>query len=509
VNVSHIKPWLALVALALVSFTGPSDRQRASDTAAASEYEFSHESVIEEARRLAAREYAPRELPENSPLMQLSYDEYREIRFNSERGIWRNEQVPFRLELLTAGFIYRTPVTVAVVESGRAHNLLGTPDLFTFGPKVQRFAGETMPLSGFRVRTRLNSRSTWDEFLSFQGASYFRAVARDTVYGLSARGLALRTAHPTGEEFPAFTHFWIERPAANATGIVIHALLDSPSATGAYRFSVIPGTETVMDVDVTLFPRRPLDAVGIAPLTSMFLFNGSDRSRIDDFRNAVHDSDGLQILSAAGEQIWRPLANPTQLQISSFTSTAPRGFGLVQRARKLSDYQDLSSQWHRRPSVWVEPKGEWGAGAVELIEIPTDFEGNDNIVAMWRPRNAIPAGSPWRTSYRLRWSRHPPTISSLAKVVATRSGPTRDGRRRMFVVDFDAAASAPERLRLEIGSSAGKLSNQSLTYNPLTRGVRATFELDPANATLAELRLRLLRGDEPVSETWLYRWTAS
>jgi glucans biosynthesis protein len=366
-----------------------------------------------------------------------------------------------------------------------------------------------LPLSGFRVRTRLNSRSVWDEFLVFQGASYFRAVARDTLYGLSARGLAVRTAHPTGEEFPAFTHFWIERPSANASSMVVHALLDSPSVAGAYRFSVTPGVETVMDVDVTLFPRVALDNIGIAPLTSMFLFDESERARIDDFRDEVHDSDGLQIVMASGERVWRPLKNPTQLQVSSFTSQAPRGFGLVQRSRRVSDYHDLEAHYEQRPSVWIEPTSDWGAGAVQLFEIPTNNETNDNIVAFWRPTTVIAEGKPYHLSYRMRWNKQPKLTPALGKVTSTRSGPSFDGKRRIFVVEFTGTGRDIEGLRMDIGTSAGKLTNQVLQPSPLTKGVRASFELDPNSADVAELRLRLMRADKPVSETWLYRWTPS
>ena len=366
-----------------------------------------------------------------------------------------------------------------------------------------------MPASGFRVRSHINSRSVWDEFLVFQGASYFRAVSKNTLYGLSARGLALKTAHPTGEEFPEFTRFWIERPSANAAGIVIHALLESPSTTGAYRFSVLPGTETVMDVTLTLFPRVALESVGIAPLTSMFLFDESNRSRIDDFRDEVHDSDGLQIMLDSGEQVWRPLANPTQLQISSFTSTAPRAFGLVQRSRRISDFQDLDAQYEQRPSAWIEPIGRWAAGAVELIEIPTDEETNDNIIAMWRPKDPIPAGKPWTTSYRLRWNEQPRALPATGRVSVTRSGPSLDGKRRMFVLDYSGTGRTIEGLKVDVSASAGKISNVNLQPNPSTRGVRATFELAPGDASVIELRLRLLRGDRPATETWLYRWTAS
>lgn len=473
-------------------------------------YPFTSDTVVQLAKRLATESRTPPQLDGNSPLRQISYDQYRDIRVNPDSAIWRNEQVPLRVELLPAGFLFQTPVVVSIVESGIAREVKPTPDTFVLGPSVAKPLGNMMlPLSGFRVRSRINSRSVWDEFLVFQGASYFRAVGRNGLYGLSARGLALKTAQPTGEEFPAFTHFWIERPGANASGMVIHALLESASTTGAYRFSVVPGTETAMDVDLTLFPRVALESVGIAPLTSMFFFDESNRVRIDDFRDEVHDSDGLQIVLASGEQTWRPLANPTQLQVSSFTSVAPRAFGLVQRSRRASDYQDLEAQYERRPSAWIEPTAEWGAGAVELIEIPSNSETNDNIIAFWRPKAVIPAGKPWHTSYRIRWSSQPRVLPALGKVSVTRSGPSFDGRRRLFVIDFEGAGRAAEGLQIDAGTSAGRISNLVLQPNPTVRGVRASFELSPGDATVAELRLRLLKGGRPITETWLYRWTAS
>lgn len=473
-------------------------------------YAFTRDTVMQLAKRLATESRVSPQIDGNSPLRELSYDQYRDIRVNPESVLWRNDQVSLRIELLPAGFLFQTPVIVSVVEGGVARDLKATPATFVLGPSVARpLAGLVLPLSGFRVRSRINSRSVWDEFLVFQGASYFRAVSRNGIYGLSARGLALKTAHPTGEEFPAFTHFWVERPATNASGIVIHALLESPSTTGAYRFSVVPGTETVMDVDLTLFPRVALESVGIAPLTSMFLFDESNRARIDDFRDEVHDSDGLQIVLDSGEQTWRPLANPMQLQVSSFTSVAPRAFGLVQRSRRASDYQDLEAQYERRPSAWIEPTSEWGAGAVELVEIPSDSETNDNIIAFWRPKQSIPAGKPWHSSYRIRWSSQPRLTPSLGKAVVTRSGPSLDGKRRLFVIDFAGAGKSADGLKIDAGTSAGRLSNPVLQPTVTARGVRASFELSPGDATVAELRLRLLKGNRPVTETWLYRWTAS
>ena len=506
---AHVRRyWMLLLAVAFSCVAG-ADASRPGAQPRPPQQPFTPQSVIESARRLASAPYQPRRL-ESAALQQLTYDQYRDIRFNADQGLWRNEQVPFRLELLPAGFLFRSPVRVLVVEDRYARELTGRPEMFSLGPLVAKTLGnQVLPLSGFRARTRLNSRSVWDEFLVFQGASYFRAIDRGGAYGLSARGLALRTAHPMGEEFPAFTHYWIERPAANATGLVVHALLDSESTTGAYRFSITPGAETVMDVDLTLFPRTPLDHVGLAPLTSMFLYDESERTRIDDFRDEVHDSDGLQIVLASGERVWRPLRNPTQLQISSFTSTAPKGFGLTQRSRRLSDYHDLEARYQDRPSAWIEPTSQWGEGAVQLFEIPTDSETHDNIVAYFRPKHVIPPGKPWHASYRIRWGSQPKLLPALGRATSTRTGPSFDGKRRIFIVEFTGVGRSVEGLNIDAGASAGRLSNLVLQSNPITKGVRASFELSPGDADVAELRLRLLREDRPVTETWLYRWTAS
>lgn len=501
----------ALLVVAAVSFAVVAATRQEPANKAADRYPFSSTTVTQLASRLSNTPRPQNRIDSASPLRQISYDQYRDIRTNPEAAIWRNAQVPTRVELLPAGNLFQSPVTVSIVEGGVARDLRPGADTFILGPSVAKpLAGLSLPLSGFRLRGLINSRSTWDEFLVFQGATYFRAVSRGTLYGLSARGLALKTASATGEEFPEFTHFWIERPSANAAGIVVHALLESASTTGAYRFSIVPGTETVMDVNLTLYPRTTLESVGIAPLTSMFYFDESDRSRVDDFRDEVHDSDGLQIVSDSGEQIWRPLANPKQLQVSSFTAMPPKGFGLVQRSRRYTDYQDLEAHYEERPSAWIEPTSAWGPGAVSLIEIPTDTETNDNVIAFWRPKDPIPAGKPWSTSYRIRWSERPRILPAMGRASVTRSGPSFDGKRRLFVVDFDGAVrSTVNELKIEAHTSAGKISNMNLQANPSTRGVRVSFELAPGDATVAELRLRLLKGNRPVTETWLYRWTGS
>lgn len=509
-SVSIANSFLVL-ALALVAGDARSAKAPAPpDAPQQATYPFTFETLIEDAKRRAATPYSPQRNRVPNALDKLSPEQYRSIRFNPDAGIWRAEQLPFRLELLRAGYNLQTSVTVSTVADGEAHDVVATPAMFDMESALPaQLAKVSLPLSGFRVRTRLNSNKIWDEFLVFQGASYFRAVAKKLLYGLSARGLAVNTAEPSGEEFPAFTHFWIEQPGAHANSIVIYALLESESTTGAYRFTVQPGIETVTDVDLTLFPRTEMRVTGIATLTSMFLFDESNRGRLDDYRPEVHDSDGLQIAAKSGEQIFRQLANPIKLQVSTFTTQQPLGFGLVQRSRQQSDFQDFDAQYERRPSAWVEPVGDWGPGSVELVEIPSGRETNDNIVAFWRPAQPLAPGHATHLAYRIIWCAEPAQPKSLGKTIATRSGASIDGKRRVFLLDFVGAGEKVDGLRLDLTSSAGRISNAVVMPNSALHGLRATFELDPRDADLIELRLRIMRGDRPVTETWLYRWTPS
>ncbi len=513
VSTTHAVCMLALVlgtapaAAAAATVPRPADNPPV-ETAGAP-YPFNFDTLLADAKRRAAMAYTPQHSTLPAGLDKLSPEQYRSIRFNPDAAIWRKERLPFRLELLRAGLnVQTTTVTVSTVEDGMAQDLIATPAMFDMDPTLQQLGKLSLPLSGFRIRAQINSKKAWDEFLVFQGASYFRGVAQHLIYGLSARGLAINTAEPSGEEFPAFTHFWIERPAPRANAIVIYALLESPSTTGAYRFTVQPGVETIMDTELTLFPRADLRVAGIAPLTSMFLFDETNRGRLDDYRPEVHDSDGLQITSKSGEHIFRQLANPTKLQVSTFTTQPPQGFGLVQRSRQAGDFQDLENLYERRPSAWIEPKGDWGTGAVELVEIPSGRETNDNIVSFWRTAQPLNAGHPAEFAYRLIWLAKPALPKGLGEVVATRSGASLDGKRRVFILDFVGAGEKTDGLRLDAGASRGRIWYPALTANSAIGGLRASFELDPGDSDLVELRLRILRGDKPITETWLYRWTA-
>jgi glucans biosynthesis protein len=474
---------------------------------------FSHEILLARAAELATRPHALPPRPEGEGQARLTYDQYRSIRFDPDAAIWRGENRNFAIDLLYPGFIYDVPVNINLVTAGTARRVLFKNDLFTnerltYGPEPPAAGREYTGYSGFRVRAPLNTADYLDDFLIFQGASYFSAVAKGQLFGLSALGLTVRTARPEGEEFPALTDFWIERPPEQAERIVIHALLQSPSVVGAYTFTAQPGEESVIDVEVALFPRVELTHFGIAPLTSMFLFDVSNRTRFDDFRNAVHDSDGLQIVNGRGERLWRPLANPRMIpRVSSFMDDSPQGFGLVQRKRSFADYQDGEAQYERRPSLWVEPKAEWGRGHVELIEIPLAREINDNIVAYWQPAAPLPAGERADFSYRLRLTDEP-LDDSLARVVSTRIGRSSNAEgQRSFVVDFKGVGDIPENLVPEVWSSAGEVFAPRGQAVPQAGIYRVTFDLDPQRENVIELRTVLYSAGKPWGETWLYQWT--
>ncbi len=472
---------------------------------------FSDAAVQKLAQKLATKKFKrPKaDLPKS---MQIGYDAYRDIRFKPERAIWSSEPLPFRVELFHRGFIFGDPVAIHVVTNGQSRRLLYSPDLFTFGSRVQPPAkGALADFSGFRLHTPINRPDHFDEFVVFQGASYFRAIAKGQGYGLSARGLALKTGNPNGEEFPLFRAFWIEQPRPDASAMVVHALLDSHSTAGAYRFTIRPGEPTVMDVEMTLYPRVELQQVGLATLTSMFMFGPNDRVGIDDYRVAVHDSDGLAIWNDRGEWLWRPLINPETLQISSFIDDNPRGFGLLQRHRAFADYQDLEARYERRPSLWAEMLGNWGKGAVQLVEIPSKFEFHDNIVAFWHPRKPLSAQVAHRLTYRLHWCWALPVAPAIAMTAETRVGMGPENGTRHFVIDF-VGGRLPKLdqsalVQSDIVTSAGRVKDAMAQPNPMVDGWRVSFVLDPGDAKLCDLRCNLKLGDELLSEVWTYRWT--
>ncbi len=469
---------------------------------------FSFERVVEQARALANEAYAPAAQPLKAPWANLGYDDYRSIRYRSDAQVWRDESRHFTLDLLHPGFRYVAPVEIFVVDKGMALEIPFDPALFNYPDHLSAPDNpDDLTFSGFRVRYPLNRFDYQDEFLVFQGASYFRAIARSQNYGVSARGLAIGSGDAGGEEFPRFSRFWIEKPDVMSSSISIYALLESPSVTGAYRIVATPGLATTISVRHVLFPRTEITNVGIAPLTSMFYFNPSDRGEVDDFRNAVHDSQGLQMINGKGERLWRPLANPQSLQISAFGDENPIGFGLTQRERSFAYYQDREARYDLRPSVWIEPESSWGEGAVQLVEIPVSNEFNDNIVAFWRPKNSLQPNQEYWYSYRIIWQGEP-SDHGQARVKMTRTGLTPNDGARIYKIDFAGPIHAEGELAVDAAASSGKITNISVFNLPDSVDTRVALQFSPEGADIAELRVFLRDDKKSLSETWLYRWTA-
>jgi glucans biosynthesis protein len=496
--------------LPLAMFGASMETFAAAPDAAASATAFDAGTVAARARDLAAHAYQPPHAALPPWLAKIGYDQYRDYRYRPERALWRKEGLPFQAQFFHRGYMFKERVDMHVVADGRATPLPYSRDLFTYG-RAQVPEDRTLGFAGFRLHAPINRSDHFDEVCAFLGASYFRAVAKGQNYGMSARGLALGSGDPGPEEFPGFKAFWLERPARDAKAMVVHALLDSPSAAAALLIAVAPGTETVFDITLRLYPRVELTRAGIAPLTSMFEFDAGDRVGVDDFRPAVHDSDGLALLNGAGEQAWRPLRNHASLQHSGFQDRDPRGYGLMQRKRAFVDYVDIEGAYETRPSVWVEPVGDWGEGEVHLVEIPTADEYHDNIVAFWRPRAPLAAGREYRWRYRLHWCVDHSWRPDIARVASTRSGAASRKDTRLFVVDLAGGRlsrlPADAKPRLQAHASRGELRNAVAYRNPQSGGWVMSFELTPGDATAVELRARLEDGDGPLSETWLYRWT--
>ncbi len=477
---------------------------------------FRPDLVREAARHLAAAPFQPSPNTAPASLAAIGYDQWRDIRFKPERALWRGLHLGFEAQFFMASFLYREPVELFEVDDGTIVPIRPDRTAFDFGSLVSPLPADAdIGYSGFRLHGPLNRSDVLDEIIVFQGASYFRAIGRHHSYGMSARGLALNTVSAVPEEFPRFRTFWIERPSSTGA-IRVHALLDGPSIAGAYHMTIKPGLPTVIEIEANLYPRETLTNVGIAPLTSMFLFNGVNRARVHDFRSAVHDSEGLAILNGRAERLWRPLNKHRQTQVSAFVDENPRGFGLVQRQRDFKAYQDLEAHYERRPSTWVEPLGPWGKGAVELIELSTGREYDDNIVAFWRPAEPLQAGRSYQYRYRLSWSDDVPHFAARARVLATRAGAGATPDESLFVVDFEAlpkpiGETSPKEPAVHptphLTASAGILLGHTLQMNPETGGYRLSFRFDPQNAPLSELRAELRRGDVVVSEAWLFRWT--
>ena len=437
------------------------------------------DDIATRARELADTPYRPPVSQLSAELRDLNYDAYRDIRFRPDRALWHAEKLPFELMFFPTGRGFQDAVRINTVEPGGVKRFEPDPAMFDFGANKippQKLRG--LGFAGFRAHYAVNRPGYKDELVVFLGASYFRAVGKKQIYGLSARGLAVDTAAASAEDFPRFSEFWIERPRPGATTLTVYGLLDSKRVTGAYKFVVTPGAATVMTVNSRVVPRDAAVKFGIAALNTMYAFGENQPGR-DDYRPEVHDSDGLSLQTGEGEWIWRPLVNPKRLLVTSFATTNPRGFGMMQRDRSPASYEDPEAPYERRPSLWIEPVGAWGKGRVELVQIPTPDETNDNIVAYWVPEQAPVVGRRFDFSYRMRWQMAGQARAGKGWVVQTRCGRgyvrQPDGDLN-FVVDFDGpalrslAADTKFEAAVEVGANA-ESRERNLFRNPGSGGL--------------------------------------
>jgi periplasmic glucans biosynthesis protein len=480
---------------------------------------FSFADVTKLAHERAAHEYRPADQSLPAALANLSYDQYRDIRYRPASALWHGQAL-FEVQFFHRGYRVRQRVNIFEVGPTGVNPVEYSSRLFTYGRLLKPpKAPANLGFAGFRVHYPLQTPAYKDELLVFLGASYFRVLARNQHYGASARGLAIDTGLQSGEEFPTFTDFWLVRPQPTDRTLTIYALLDSKSVAGAYQFEIRPGGVTQVEVHCELYPRRAIAKLGVAALTSMFFFGEEDGGRhFDDYRPQVHDSDGFMAQTGQGQWLWRPLANPRDLRVDRFMDDNPRGFGLIQRERNFIHYQDLEADYQSRPSYWVQPLGNWGKGGVELVEIPSDEEIHDNIVAYWVPQQAVPAGKPLSFAYLLsafsteaRW---PPG----GRVIATRTGNPAMGDNkghygagaRRILIDFaggelDGLAAA-QPLKAEMFADNSQIESLTVQRTP-TGAWRVAFVASPKAKRPVELHCYLTLYGEVLTETWVYQWT--
>jgi periplasmic glucans biosynthesis protein len=472
---------------------------------------FEQSLVSNAAADLAKKPFKAPSVPLPDVFAKLGYDQYAAIKNRPQSRIWASENVGFALEPLHRGFIFTETMAINIVENGVARRLVYQAGDFDFGSLKIPTDIADIGFSGFRV-LQSHPSAPPSEVAVFQGASFFRAIANGQDFGAMSRGLTIRTADPRGEEFPIFREVWIEKPTLATNALIIHALLDSQSIAGAYRFTLRPGDITIMDAECTLFARTTVDNFGLSAMTGTHLL-GPLAPHEEDVRPRVYDFSGLQMLTGKGEWLWRPVSNRDTLQISSFLDENPAGFGVLQRERNFQLFLDDDQHWELRPSVWVEPIGDWGPGSVDLVEIPSESEINQNVVAYWRPKAPLTPGSGTPFAYRQFWCWAPPKTPSFATTSLSRGGrvPGSSTLQR-FLVEFsgnvlhdpDVAAWTAN-----VTASPGSIVAVKTFVSPADATLRVVFDLDPTRQSASELRLVLQSAGKPMSETWLYRWTTT
>jgi glucans biosynthesis protein len=482
---------------------------------------FNYDDVVKRARELASVPFDNRPPALPDAVAKLDFDAWRDIRFRPEKALLGNLGGPFRLETFHLGHLFKTPVTINTIRDGIATPIPYSASLFDYGHnKFDKPLPVNLGFAGFRLHYPLNEPQVYDEVIAFLGASYFRFLGRGQHYGISARALTIG-AGTDAEEFPFFREFWVVTPEAGADHATIYALVDGQSTTGAFHFDLYPGMESFVEVGATLFPRRPIPKLGLGPLTSMFFIGENDKRFFSDFRPELHDSDGLLMRSSTGEQIWRPLRNPVRAETSAFLDKNIRGYGLLQRDRVFEHYQDLDLDYELRPSYWVEPHGDWGDGRIELIELPTPDEANDNIVAAWVPKDPVMPEKPLTFGYRITallqtaqlspggWSVN--TFRTQAHALGSTEPPAPGAQR--FIIDFTGGdlsyyAADPGVVEVVPTTTRGKILRSFIVPNPHVQGFRAAIDLQLGPGEATDLRAFLRAGNRTLTETWTFPWRA-
>ncbi len=471
--------------------------------------DFAAASLNDMARALARQPFKPiaSDLPD--PFRSLDHDQYAGIHLKPEARIWAGENIGFVVEPLHRGFQTSNRIDLFLVTDGKAYKIVYDTRLFDFGKLAVPAKIGDIGFSGFRVLVPQGKSHAFGEIASFQGSNFFHAMAEGQVAGLMARALAMKVADAKGEETPVFRAIWIEKPSLVSGLMVLHALIDSDSVVGAFRFTLRPGEATIIDTECTFFPRAQIDNYGLASMSATHLLGFLDHKKFDDYRPNVSEVCGVQMLTGADEWVWRPVANRDTLQISTFIDNKPKGFGLMVRDRDFENYDDEENRWDKRPSLWIEPLGEWAEGGVQLIEIPSQSDANDNILCFWRPKDPLKAGAEASFAYRQFWCWDPPTRPDLARTIHSRSGSA--GKHQRFFVEFQGDILADQARSAGVAptlTAVGGSITMVKTFTDLERkSYRVLFELDPGGANASELRLVLEAKGQRLSETWLYRWT--
>ena len=487
---------------------------------------FTYDDVVKRARDLAASPFDGSIPPLPDALARLDWDTWRQIRFRGDRAMLGNAGGPYRLQMFHLGHLFKRPVVINTMRDGIATPVPYSANLFDYGPtKFDKPLPVNLGFAGFRIHYPLNRPNVSDELVSFVGSSYFRFLGRGQQYGLSARALSMNTGLlNNNEEFPFYREFWFDTPGANADHITIFALLDSESLAGAYKFDFYPAQNSFVDVTGTVFVRSEQQGVGLAPLTSMYFMGENDRhyndrNKYDDFRPEMHDSDGLQYQTGAGEWVWRPLRNPFIQKVAYFEDNDPRGFGLVQRDRNYDHYQDIELAYESRPTYWIEPKGKWGEGRLELIELATKDETADNVILAWRPKLPVTPEKALTLEYRVTSLLDSPRPNPGGMVLNTFEAPpvalgsgekVQAGARRFMVEyvggDIGYYVADPGAVEVVASASNGKVYRSFITPSPKINGLRVTIDVQVTPTQSTDLRLFLRAGGRRLTETWAYTW---